>query len=56
MTAVKSVYAYPKYYDIGYRWRTDEECTFLEACFERYASIEVGSVLDAGCGSGRHLR
>ncbi len=56
MNAVQSVYAYPQYYDIGYRWRTVEECAFLQVCFERYASCTVGSVLDAGCGSGRHLR
>ena len=56
MSPANGVYAYPQYYDIGYRWRTDEECAFLEACFERYAGIAVGSVLDAGCGSGRHLR
>ena len=54
--SAKSVYAYPQYYDIGYRWRTVEECDFLEACFDRFASIPVHAVLDAGCGSGRHLR
>ena len=53
---VNSVYAYPRYYDIGYRWRTPEECDFLQACFARFATIPVRRVLDVGCGSGRHLR
>lgn len=56
MTDAQSIYAYPHYYDIGYRWHTVEECDFLEACFDRYATTPIGSVLDVGCGSGRHLR
>ena len=53
---VKSVYAYPHYYDIGYRWHTTEECDFLDACFDRYAGAPVASILDVWCGTGRHLR
>ena len=51
-----SVYAHPELYDIAYRWDTKTECDLLEACL---ADFGVGrkpvSILDIGCGSGRHL-
>lgn len=49
------MFDYPAYYDIGYRWRSVEECDVLEAAFARYAQRPVRRLLDIGCGSGRHL-
>jgi len=62
-----SVYRYPRYYAIGYQWRTKEECDFLEACLAAHAALpaprqragqagrKAKTVLDIGCGAGRHL-
>ena len=50
-----SVYRYPRYYAIGYRWNTKAECDFLEACLSRYRGEKTSTVLDLGCGAGRHL-
>ena len=59
-----SVYRYPRYYAIGYRWNTTAECDFLEACLSRYRASApstpgggstTATVLDIGCGAGRHL-
>ena len=54
------VYRHPKYYDIGYRWNTDVECDFLQACLKAHGptpSAPPGRqrLLDIGCGTGRHL-
>ena len=49
------VYAYPRYYAIGYQWNTKAECDFLEACMKQFAGRKAGGVLDIGCGAGRHL-
>ena len=49
------VYRYPEYYDLGYRWNTEAECDFIEACLEAYAPKGSKRLFDIGCGSGRHL-
>ena len=57
------VYRHPRYYAIGYRWNTEAECDFIEACLKAYgptgkrpssAKASEGKLLDIGCGSGRH--
>ena len=50
-----SVYRYPRYYAIGYQWNTKAECDFLEACLAKYVGRNAKTVLDIGCGAGRHL-
>ena len=49
------VYKHPHYYAIGYRWNTEAECAFIEACLKRYGPPTATRLLDIGCGSGRHL-
>ena len=49
------VYRYPRYYAIGYRWNTEVECDFIEACVKTYGPPNGKRFLDIGCGSGRHL-
>lgn len=49
------VYRYPQYYAIGYRWNTEAECQFIEACLKAHGPQEASRLLDIGCGSGRHL-
>ncbi len=49
------VYRYPHYYAIGYRWNTDVECAFIEACLKTYSPSQAKRVLDIGCGAGRHM-
>ena len=49
------VYRHPQYYAIGYRWNTEAECDFLEACLKRFGPPEAKRLLDIGCGAGRHL-
>ena len=64
-----AVYRHPRYYALGYRWNTEVECDFIEACLKRYgpqpsaaAEARVGGtgqaarrLLDIGCGAGRHM-
>ena len=53
-----SVYQHPRYYAIGYQWNTKAECDFIEACTRTFRSSlrsRARSVLDIGCGAGRHL-
>jgi len=50
-----SVYSYPRYYAIGYQWNTKGECDFLEACLEKFGERKAATVLDIGCGAGRHM-
>ena len=35
-TTQSAVYKYPEYYALGYRWNTDEECAFIEACLKKH--------------------
>ena len=49
------VYKYPQYYALGYRWNTETECDFIEACLKAHGPKQVKRLLDIGCGSGRHL-
>jgi SAM-dependent methyltransferase len=49
------VYRYPRYYAIGYRWNTEVECDFIEACLKAYGLTQARRILDIGCGSGRHM-
>ncbi len=53
--AAPSVYQFPRYYAIGYRWNTKAECDFLQECVATYATTAAKTVLDIGCGAGRHL-
>lgn len=50
------VYRYPHYYALGYRWNTEAECDFIEACLKAYGPELAEHLLDIGCGAGRHLR
>ena len=49
------VYRHPQYYAIGYRWNTDAECAFIEACLRAHGPSNPKRLLDVGCGAGRHL-
>jgi len=49
------VYRHPKYYAIGYRWNTEQECNFIETCLKTHGPPSAKRLLDIGCGSGRHL-
>ena len=63
--SVSDVYRYPRYYAIGYRWNTEVECDFIEACLRRVgpqaapgddsARPSAARLLDIGCGAGRHM-
>jgi SAM-dependent methyltransferase len=47
--------AYAASYDLLYRDKDyAAECDLLEELFGRYAALAVESVLDLGCGTGRH--
>ena len=47
--------AFAEAYDALYRAKDyAAEASFLERCFERFASAPVRRVLDIGCGTGRH--
>ena len=50
-----AVYAYPRYYAIGYRWNTEAECGFIEHCLTAHGPAGARRLLDLGCGSGRHV-
>jgi len=46
---------YSKYYDLIYQDKDyEKECDFLETVFKKYSHIPVGTLLDAGCGTGGH--
>ena len=49
------VYRHPRYYAIGYRWNTDVECDFIEACLKTHGPSNAKRLLDIGCGAGRHM-
>ena len=50
-----AVYKYPHYYAIGYRWNTETECDFIQACLKAAGPAKATRLLDIGCGSGRHV-
>ena len=50
-----TVYQYPEYYALGYRWNTEVECAFIEACLKKHGPPHAVRLLDLGCGSGRHM-
>jgi len=50
-----NIYSYPEYHKISYSFGVEREADFIEAVFKRYAGSNVKSVLDIGCGSGRHM-
>jgi len=47
---------YADYYDILH-WDKDydSECDFLEDIFKKYSQGPIRSILDLGCGTGRHI-
>ena len=49
------VYRHPHYYALGYRWNTEAECHFIEACLKAHGPKEGRHLFDIGCGAGRHL-
>jgi len=53
--SVSAVYRHPRYYAIGYRWNTEGECDFIEACLKAHGPAKAKRLLDIGCGSGRHM-
>ena len=53
--SVSEVYRHPRYYAIGYRWNTEAECDFIEACLKAHGPPGAKRLLDIGCGSGRHM-
>ncbi|MCG8448938.1 MAG: class I SAM-dependent methyltransferase [Pirellulales bacterium] len=50
-----NLYDYPKYYDLVYGSDWKAEFDFLEDCFEKHADLEVRSVYEPACGTGRLL-
>ena len=50
------VYQYPEYYALGYRWNTQAECAFIDACLKAHGPKPAKRLLDIGCGAGRHMR
>ena len=49
------VYRYPKYCALAYRWNTEMECDFIEACLTAHGPAGGKRLFDIGCGAGRHL-
>ena len=49
------VYQYPELYALGYRWNTEAECDFIQACLKAHGPQEASRLLDIGCGAGRHM-
>ena len=52
--AQSTVYKYPEYYALGYRWNTEAESDFIEACLKTHGPPNAVRLLDIGCGAGRH--
>ena len=50
-----AIYQHPRYYAIGYRWNTEPECDFIEACLKAHGPPAANRLLDIGCGTGRHM-
>jgi len=46
-----------KYYDLLYQWKDyEKEAKILETLVERYKTSQGNSLLDVGCGTGKHLQ
>lgn len=54
--SLSEVYRHPEHYALGYRWNTEVECDFIEAALRVYGPANASSLLDIGCGSGRHMQ
>ncbi len=46
-------YDHPQYFDMVFRDETPAEVAFFQQAFDRFASGDVRSLLEPGCGSGR---
>ena len=55
MMSDSAVYKHPRYCAIAYRWNTETECDFIEACLKAHGPPAAKRLLDIGCGAGRHL-
>jgi len=53
MPVSASWYDFPQYFDMVFRDETPGELQFLEAAFQRYATVPVRRLYEPGCGSGR---
>lgn len=51
----RSIYDFPRYYDLVYGSDWKAECRFLKKCFERFATGTVHSLFEPACGTGRLL-
>lgn len=54
-TVHRTLYDYPKYYDLVFGVGAGLECEFLKGCFELYADRRVRRLFEPACGSGRLL-
>ena len=46
------VYRYPHYYALGYRWNTETECDFIEACLKAHGPKQAKRSLEAHAVGG----
>jgi SAM-dependent methyltransferase len=46
-------YNEPRYYDIAFGWDIQQELDFLTAALARHSRLDVRSVVDLACGTGR---
>ena len=53
--AIGHPYDYPQYYDLAFNPGSNEECRFLESCFDKHATRAVRRVFEPACGTGRLL-
>jgi len=52
----KSIYNYPRYYEIAFSYRDiRKEVNFLEKCIHRYSKIKVKNILEIACGPAPYL-